>query len=206
VIPILPPGEAPFFYIDSDDLPPPPSRPWYRRPAGRWFGVDSRTFRDDDPNGLRAAPMAAVASAFLDACDELKASPRRTTREAMTLFRRWLEEDQGRRLDLATAIGLKRSGASLSDIDARSEIWVLIVALSRQSPWVTMRPGLAAEDLRRRFDRWEADVWRHYSDRRTEPTLAEPGLTFWRVKRFGLHRSLPNEQTLAKMIASDRDR
>lgn len=192
--------------FDSRDAAPPPSRPWFRRPPPVWQ-TDSADFKDDDPDALRAAPIAEVASAFLALAHDARHSPRRCVREAAALLRRWLEQDQGRRLDLAVALGLKRSGASLADLDARSEIGVLIVGLARRSPWATMRPSVAADDLRGRFARWEAGVWPRYAHLSKPPQIVdEEGRTFFQIKRHGLHHSLPNEATLARMIEADRAR
>jgi hypothetical protein len=169
--------------------------------------VDSVDFKDDDPDELRRAPIAETASAFLALAHDARHSPRRTVRLAAALLRRWLEEDQGRRLELAVALGLKRSGASLADLDARSEIGVLIVGLARRSPWATMRPSVAADDLRARFARWEAGVWPRYAYLSKPPQiLDEEGRSFFQIKRHGLHHSLPNEATLARMIEADRAR
>jgi hypothetical protein len=199
-------GEPFIQSFDSAHVAPPPTRPWYRRPPPVWV-VDSADFKDDDPDELRRAPIAETASAFLALAHDARHSPRRCVREAAALLRHWLEEDQGRRLDLAVRVGLKRSGASLADLDARSEIGVLILELARRSPWATMAASTAADDLRTRFARWEGVSWPRVSHHAKPPeTLDEVGRVFFQIKRFGLHHSLPNEATLARMIEADRAR
>lgn len=192
--------------FDSAHVAPPPSRAWYRRPPPVWE-VDSVDFKDDDPDELRRAPLAETASAFLALAGDARHSPRRSVREAAALLRRWLEDDQGRRLDLAVALGLKRSGASLADLDARSHIEQHLVSLARQLPWAKMPVSVAADDLRARFARFEASTWPRIAHLSRPPeTLDETARVFFLIKKFGLHRSLPNEQTLRRKIQQDRSR
>lgn len=120
------------------------------------------------------------------------------------MLRNWVEHDQGRRYDLATALGLKRSGNSLRDIDARAEIAVYLVAVARTAPFSALPPPQAAETLRRAFERWCAAVWPLYSERPTAPTIGQPGESFWRICAYRLARPLPNEARIAALIAADR--
>jgi len=194
----------PDFVVRSDDLPPAPSRPWYLRP--KVWGIDTQTLALDDPDELRRAPIRVTASAFLSLADAVHAHPDRNTRLAGLLLRRWLETDQGRRRELAAALGLKRCGASLRDLDARTEIRSLIVRLAGTSPWRNMAAGDAARSLRAAFERWSTTAGPQYRGRSSTPALAEPALTFWRIDRFALARPMPNEQTIATLIEGDRAR
>lgn len=189
--------------VDSHDLPPAPSRPWYQRPAPAW--VDSRSFADDDPQRLRRAPISQTAGAFLALAHDAATSPHREAREAAALLRQWIEHDQGRFSDLATALGLKRSGISLAEADARAEIHATLVDLARRQPWAAMRPSAAAADLRLQYARFVSAVWPRFADRDSAPGgFSDVRQAFWRIRRFGLERAIPNAQTLAAKIAADR--
>lgn len=188
--------------FDSRDYPPRPSRPWFIPPPPVWTG--SPEWGLDDPARLRTAPLRETASAALGFAYEGRLSAKRSTREIATLFGDWIETDLGRTEDLETALGLKRPGTSLTEIDSRSEIAVMAVRLARQSPWAGMTAIAAARAIKTAFDRWEAAVWPRYADCETAPPLAEPALIFWRMKAFGFVKTLPNEERLRSLIAADR--
>lgn len=189
--------------LSSEDFPPPPSRPWFVRPA-RFWETDSADWHLDDPAALRAAPLRVTASAGLLMAHEAMLSPRRTVREFGANVRWWFEQDMGRTVDLETACGLRRPGTSLSEVDARATIAVILTRLARSAPWAGMRPLAAAGAIRAAFDRWASSAGLRYAEQVAEPPLPEPGRSFWRITRTGLARPLPNEQRLAELIRADR--
>ena len=191
--------------IDSSHLPPPATAPWIERRAPVW-GFDTADIADDRPEDLRLRPVAEIASALYRLADHGLTAPDRRVREAAAVLRRWLLEDQGERLDLATALGLRGSGRSFREAAARAEVRSILARLASGPRYRSLSPRAAAMAIRGDFDQWIGTAWPRLRDRRTPPPIPDPGLAFWRIASTGLAKPVPHVDVVAVMIDQARRR
>lgn len=186
--------------IRSDDLPDPELPAFYRRAPVDQV-VDSATFAQDDPEGLRAQGPRAVGEALTRLALTGQTSIHRDVREISALLLAYLTDGLHHdALDLDLGLRRRDGRPGLDLIARRAERTQLIVDLSRQHPWSPMGPWAAAKAMRAAFAEYEARRWPGHRGRASRPAGADGA--WWAILRMGL--ALPKERVIAEAIRGDR--
>jgi hypothetical protein len=159
----------------------------------------------DNPDNLRNAGSAAVASAMVQAAEMNLTDGRQDVREYARMVIEYFADDHFHFESLDHFIGIKRRDGKLNlayaDRLARRDAVVKEMAVADR--WADLADRFAAKIMKQEFASWETNVLpRLKADGRKSRELSEPGVWFWPIQEAG--RGLPNVDDLTKAIAHAR--
>ncbi|WP_417264549.1 hypothetical protein [Celeribacter sp.] len=186
------------------------SAPWVRRPDAEEIAEDVARagWTTDNPHGLRKRSEKypeAAASALVRMAEASLTSEDKEVREVAYLTVEYFQDRHWRWTTLEVFLNIRRAGGGLSRKEPVVSRNACIRELASMSPWCSMSPPAAADDMLSKFRRYESTGWPREQDKVEPPKPQDRVRTlFWLIAQTGAPGPLPNRQDLATHIEAFR--